>query len=92
MTSEDHLNEARTLGERIAEVIRTNEQAPKKTLPSEELQKLKAAAGRLDRLLSDAAHAETDELKNAVTKLDQMLKNISAGKEIAPALRIRKDK
>jgi hypothetical protein len=92
MTSEDHLNEARTLGERIAEVIRTNEQAPKKTLAREELQKLKAAAGRLDRLLSDAAHAETEELKNAVTKLDQMLKNISAGKDVAPALRIRKDK
>ena len=92
MSSEDHLHEARTLGERIAEVIRTNEQAPKKTLPREELQKLKVAAGRLDRLLSDAAHAEAEELKNAVSKLDQMLKNLSAGKDVVPALRTRKEK
>jgi hypothetical protein len=92
MNSEDHLNEARTLGERIAELIRANEHAPKKTLPPNELQKLKAAAGRLDGLLSDAAHAETEELKNAVSKLDQLLKNISSGKEVAPKLRLRKDK
>jgi len=42
--------------------------------------------------LSDAANAETAELKTAVSKLDQLLKTISSGKDVAPALRLRKDK
>lgn len=92
MSSDDHQDDARTVGDRIAEVIRANEHAPKKTLTDDELQRLKAAAGRLDQLLSDAANAETEELKTAVSKLDQLLKNISAGKDAAPALRLRKDR
>jgi hypothetical protein len=92
MSSDDHQDDARTVGDRIAEVIRANENAPKKTLTDDELRKLRVAAGRLDQLLSDAANAETEELKIAVSKLDQLLKNISSGKDIAPALRLRKDK
>ncbi len=90
MSSDDHQDDARTVGDRIAKIIRANEHAPKKTLTDVELRKLKAAAGRLEKLLSDAANAETEELRNAVSKLDQMLKNISAGKDVAPALRLRK--
>lgn len=92
MSSDDHQDDARTVGDRIAEVIRDNEHAPKKTLTVDELRKLKAAAGRLDQLLSDAANAQTEELKTAVSKLDQLLKNLSAGKDVAPALRLRRDK
>jgi hypothetical protein len=92
MSSDDHQDDARTVGDRIAEVIRSNDLVPKKTLSDDELQMLKTAAGRLDQLLSDAANAETVELKIAVSKLDQLLKNISAGKDIAPALRLRRDK
>jgi hypothetical protein len=92
MSSQDHQDDARTVGDRIAEVIRANEHAPKKTLTDDEVRKLKAAAGRLEQLLSAAANAETEELKTAVSKLDQLLKNISAGKDVAPALRLRKDK
>jgi len=92
MSSEDHQDDARTVGDRIAEVIRANEHAPKKTLTDDELQNLKAAAGRLEQLLSDAANAETEKLKTAVSKLDQLLKTISSGKDVAPALRLRKDK
>ena len=32
MSSDDHQDDARTVGDRIAEVIRANEHAPKKTL------------------------------------------------------------
>jgi hypothetical protein len=92
MSSDDHQDDARTVGDRIAEVIHANEHAPKKNLTAAELQKLKAAAGRLDRLLSDAANAESEELKTAVSRLDQLLKNINAGKDVAPALRLRKTK
>jgi HAMP domain-containing protein len=92
MSSDDHQDDARTVGERIAAIIRANENTPKKNLTNDELGKLKVAAGRLDQLLSDAANAETEELKSAVSKLDQLLKNISAGKDVAPALRLRKDK
>jgi predicted house-cleaning noncanonical NTP pyrophosphatase (MazG superfamily) len=92
MSSDDDQDDARTVGDRIAEIIRANENTPKKTVTDGELRKLKAAAGRLDQLLSDAANAETEELKTAVSKLDQLLKNINAGKEVAPALRLRKNK
>jgi predicted house-cleaning noncanonical NTP pyrophosphatase (MazG superfamily) len=92
MSSDDHQDDARTVGDRIAEVIRANERAPKKTLTDNELRKLKAAAGRLEQLLSDASNAETEELKTAVSKLDQLLRNINAGKDVAPALRLRKSK
>jgi predicted house-cleaning noncanonical NTP pyrophosphatase (MazG superfamily) len=92
MSSDDHQDDARTVGDRIAEIIRSNERVPKKTLTDDELRKLKAAAGRLEQLLSDASNAETEELKTAVSKLDQLLKNINAGKDVAPALRLRKSK
>ena len=90
MSSEGNQDDARTVGERIAEVIRSNEQVPKKNLAPDELRKLKAATGRLEELLSDVANAETDELRTAVSKLETLLKNIGAGKDVAPTLRLRK--
>jgi hypothetical protein len=90
MSSEENQVGARTVGERIAEVIRANESAPKKNLAPDDLQKLKAAAGRLEQLLTEAANAETEELKSAVSKLEELLKNIGAGKDVAPSLRLRK--
>jgi hypothetical protein len=92
MSSEDNQDRNRTVGERIAEVIRVNEQAPKRNLTEEELRALKAAAGRLEQLLSDAANAEAEALKIAASRLDQFLKDIGAGKDIAPGLRVRREK
>jgi predicted DNA-binding transcriptional regulator YafY len=89
MSGEDNQDRDRTVGERIAEVIRSNEQAPKKNLTEEEVRALKAAAERLEQLLSDAANAETEALKSAASRLDQLLKDIGAGKDVAPGLRIR---
>jgi len=90
MSSEEDQYDARTVGERIADVIRANEQVPKKNLAPEDLRKLKTAAGRLEQLLSDAANAETEELRTAVSKLEALLKNIGAGKDVSPTLRLRK--
>jgi hypothetical protein len=90
MSDENNQDNARTIGERISEVIRAKEHAPAKHLAPDELNKLKAAAGRLEQLLSDAANAETAELKTAVSKLETLLKNLSSGKEIAATLRLRR--
>jgi hypothetical protein len=90
MGSED--NQDRTVGERIAEVIRANEQAPKKNLTEEEVRALKTAAGRLEQLLADGANAETEALKNAASRLDQLLKDLGAGKDVSPRVRFRQEK
>ena len=92
MSSEDNQDRDRRVGERIAEVVRANEQVPKKSVTEEELRQLKAAAARLEQLLTDAANAETQELKNAASRLDQLLKDIGSGKDVAPALRVRREK
>jgi len=92
MSTEENQDDARTVGERIAEVIRSNEKVPKKNLGPGDREKLKAAADRLEQLLSEAANAETEELKTAVSKLEALLKNIGAGKDVAPTLRLRKNK
>jgi redox-regulated HSP33 family molecular chaperone len=92
MSSEDNQDRDRTVGERIAEVIRANEQIPTKTVTEEELCQLKAAAGRLEQWLSDAANAETEALKDAASRLEQLLKDIGAGKDVVPALRVRREK
>jgi predicted house-cleaning noncanonical NTP pyrophosphatase (MazG superfamily) len=90
MSDEKNQDNARTIGERISEVIRSKERAPAKHLAPDELNKLKAAAGRLEQLLSDAVNAETEELKTAVSKLETLLKNLGSGKDVAASLRLRK--
>jgi len=92
MSSEDNQDRNRTIGERIAEVIRCNELIPRKNVTEEELRALKAAAGRLEQFLSDAANVEKEELKSAASRLDQLLKDIGAGKDVAPGLRVRREK
>jgi hypothetical protein len=89
MSSEENQDGAPTVGERIAEVIRANEKAPTKNLAPDEIKKLKAAAGRLEKLLSEAANAETQELKAAASKLEALLKSIGSSKDIAPSFRLR---
>jgi hypothetical protein len=71
----------RELKERIAILIRAAERAPA-PVAGEELQKLKAAASRLDELLKSAADAEVQSLKEAAARLDQMLANLGKGKDV----------
>ena len=70
--------------------MHAHESAARNNISQDELQKLKAAAGRLEQLLADAAGAETEDLKKAASRLDQLLKELGAGKDIAPGFRVRK--
>jgi hypothetical protein len=79
MGNEDEHGRERALRERIAGLGQGNDQAGRKPISPEELQKLKVAAGRLDQLLSNAADAEAEELKTAASRLDQMLSDIAGG-------------
>jgi len=75
------------LRQRIASLIRSNEQARKKPISDEELQKLKAAASRLDQKLQDATDADRQSLKGAAERLDQLLADIRDGKDVTRILK-----
>jgi hypothetical protein len=90
--SDEKLDQDRTVGERIAEVIRTHEATTRNKVSVEELQKLKVAAGRLEQLLAVAADAESEDLKKAASRLDQLLKDLGAGKDVATGFRVRREK
>ena len=89
MSTDEKQDQDHTIGERISEVMRAHESAPR-SMSQDELQKLKAAAGRLEQLLADAAGAETEDLKKAASRLDQLLKELGAGKDIASGFRVRR--
>ena len=83
----------REIRERIASLIRANEKgAKKKEISGEELQRLKAAANRLDRMLKASAEAETEALKKAAGRLDQLLEEIRAGKDITERIKRRRER
>ncbi len=87
MIADDFKTPDPALRERIAKLIRSNEQAPRKPISEEELQKLKAAASRLDQKLQDTADANRQSLQGAAARLDQLLQDISAGKDITRILK-----
>jgi hypothetical protein len=89
MSSENDQDRQRDVRQHIAEVLRTYENAAKKKLPAAELQTLKAAAGRLDQLLANAADAEVEALRTAADRLDQMLKDLGKGKDVAHRVKLR---
>jgi cell division protein ZapA (FtsZ GTPase activity inhibitor) len=91
MGNEEHDRE-RAFRERIAGLAQANDQAGRKPVSQEELQQLKAAAGRLDQLLSNAADAEAEELKAAASRLDQMLSDIAGGSDALKKLKRRAGK
>ena len=79
MGNEDEHGRERAFRERLAGLGQVNDQAGRKPISQDELQRLKAATGRLDQLLSNAADAEAEELKTAASRLDQMLSDITGG-------------
>jgi hypothetical protein len=91
MNNEDNQDRERYLRERIVCVMRAIEQTPKKQIAVEELQKLKAAASRLDQMLKAAAEADRQALRSAAARLDQMLSDIRSGKDITNELKLRRD-
>jgi len=91
MNDEDSQGRERDLGERIASLMQSIGQGSEKPISGDELEKLKAAASRLDRMLKDAADADRQALKDAAGRLDQLLANIRKGKDVASQLK-RKDR
>ncbi len=77
----------RALRERIANLIRSNEQARKKPITEQEKQALLAAADRLQQKLSEATSAEREALKGAASRLDQLLADLRAGKDVTRILK-----
>jgi cell division protein ZapA (FtsZ GTPase activity inhibitor) len=87
MNNEDNQGRDRDLRDRIVSLIRANQQAHPKPVPGEELEKLKAAATRLDQMLQSGADADRQALENAAARLDQLLTDIRKGKEVTLKMR-----
>ena len=89
MTSGDNPGPERDVGEKISSQMRAIGQTPPKPIPSEELQKLKNAANRLDQMLKVNGDADQQKLRDAAGRLDQLLSDIRAGKDVV--IRKRKE-
>jgi cell division protein ZapA (FtsZ GTPase activity inhibitor) len=86
----DESNQApdRDVGKRIASQVQSIGRTPKEQVAEEELQKLKAAADRLDQMLKTAADADLEALRNAADRLDRLLKDIRRGKDVTNRLKL----
>jgi hypothetical protein len=82
MNNENEKGREHDLRQRIVSLIRANEQALKKPITDEEVQKLKAAAARLDQMLKAAVDADGQVLRSAAARLDQLLGDIAGGKDV----------
>jgi hypothetical protein len=91
MSDRDNQDRELELRERIAGLIRANKQAQKKPVTDDELQQLKTAASRLDQLLTAAENADQQALDNAASRLDRLLKDMRAGKDVSASLKLRRD-
>lgn len=89
MNSRDNQGPDRDMRARIVNLMQSIETGPKKQIPSEELQKLKSAAGRLDQMLKAAANADQQALTSAAARLDQLLSDIRVGKDVTSNLKRR---
>jgi hypothetical protein len=63
----------------------------KKPITDEEVQKLKAAAARLDQMLKAAVDADGQVLRIAMARLDQLLEDIATGKDVTYDLKRRRN-
>jgi hypothetical protein len=77
------------LRQRIVSLIQANGQVLKKPITDEEVQKLKAAAARLDQMLKATVDADRQVLRSAAARLDQLLEDIAAGKDVTDNLKRR---
>lgn len=91
MNNENEKGGEPELRQRIASLLRANEQALKRPIMDEEALKLKAAAGRLDQMLKDTVDTDGQALRSAAARLDQLLKNIATGKDVSRDLKRRRD-
>jgi cell division septum initiation protein DivIVA len=89
MNHDDSQEREHEVRERIANLIRAAESARTAPVTGEELQKLKAAASRLDEMLKAAAEADSQALRGAAERLDQMLADIGKGRNVSQDLKRR---
>ena len=93
MNNHEKHDRERDLRERIATLIRANEKgAKKKEISGEELQKLKAAANRLERMLKESEEANAGTLKRAAARLDELLEEIRLGKDFSREIKRRRER
>ena len=91
MNNENEKGREHDLRQRIVSLIRANEQALKKPITDEEVQRLKAAAARLDQILKAAVDADEQVLTSAAARLDQLLEDIGTGKDVTDDLKRRRN-
>jgi hypothetical protein len=91
MTNGDNEGREHDVRDRIASLIRATEQARKKQITGEELQRLKTAASRLDELLNASADEDRKALRTAAARLDQLLAEIGTGKDVSSDLKRRRE-
>jgi hypothetical protein len=89
MSNEDQQDQAVDVRERIASLIQATEQARRKQISDDELQKLKTAASRLDEMLKAAADTDAQALRSAAARLDQLLADIDRGKDVTRGFKRR---
>ncbi len=87
MNSGNNQGPGRDVRERIGNLMQSIGKGPKKQIPAEELHKLKSAANRLDQMLKAAANTDQQALKSAAAKLDQLLSDLRAGKDVTSNLK-----
>lgn len=87
MNDEDSQAREHELRKKIAGQMRSIGQAPGKPLQEEELQQLKSAARRLERMLKDSSDADRETLRTAAGRLDQLLDDIRKGSDVTPRLK-----
>lgn len=81
-------NEDREVRERIASLIQATE-CSRAPVTKAELQKLQAAASRLDQMLKAGADADAQLLKSAAARLDELLAKLGSGKDVKADLKRR---
>ena len=81
-------SEDREVRERIASLIHATERS-RAPVSDDELQKLKAAASRLDQMLQATADADRQALGSAAARLDQLLADIRTGKDVTKYIKRR---
>ena len=89
MSSDNHPD--RDVRQKIVSLMQSIGQVRKKQITSEELQKLKNAAGRLDQMLKASADRDLQSLRSAALRLDQLLSDIRRGKDVTNDLTRRRD-
>lgn len=89
--SSDHHRDPDVREKIVSLMLSIGQSAKKKQITSEELQKLKNAAGRLDQMLKASADADRQTLRNASVRLEQLLTDIRKGKDVTNDLKRRRE-